>query len=81
MFFFLAGVLCGVFVIADQVKPEARGTVFALRRMGLRVCMLTGDNRRTAQAIAQQASLFFSLCSMFLCKRTASMCGDIHTKQ
>ena len=42
-------------MIADQVKPEAKGTVSALRRMGLRVCMLTGDNRRTAEAIAQQA--------------------------
>ena len=50
----LADILCGVVMIADQVKPEARGTVLALRRKGLRVCMLTGDNRRTAEAIAQQ---------------------------
>ena len=51
-----AGILCGVLVIADQVKPEARATVHALRKMGLRVCLLTGDNRRTAQAIAQEVS-------------------------
>ena len=48
------GILCGVVVIADQVKPEARATVHALHKMGLRVCMLTGDNRRTAEAIAQE---------------------------
>ena len=41
-------------VIADQVKPEARATVHALHKMGLRVCLLTGDNRRTAQAIADE---------------------------
>ena len=42
--------------IADQVKPEARSTVHALRKMGLRVCLLTGDNRRTAQAIAEEVN-------------------------
>ena len=41
-------------MIADQVKPEARATVHALHKMGLRVCMLTGDNRRTAEAIAEE---------------------------
>ena len=45
-------------VIADQVKPEARATVHALHKMGLRVCLLTGDNRRTAQAIADEVTKF-----------------------
>ena len=49
-----AGILVGTMVIADQVKPEARATVHALHKMGLRVCLLTGDNRRTAQAIADE---------------------------
>ena len=44
-------------VIADQVKPEARVTVHELHKMGLRVCMLTGDNRRTAEAIAQEVKV------------------------
>ena len=43
-------------MIADQVKPEARATVHALHKRGLRVCMLTGDNRRTAEAIAEEVS-------------------------
>lgn len=53
----ISGILCGVVVIADQVKPEARATVYALHKMGLRVCMLTGDNRRTAEAIAQEVNI------------------------
>ena len=54
-------------MIADQVKPEARGTVAALRRMGLRVAMLTGDNWRTAEAIAQQATNSAGLFVVCLC--------------
>jgi Cu+-exporting ATPase len=52
------GILCGVIVIADQLKPEASGTVAALRQMGIRVCMLTGDNRRTANAIAERVGIY-----------------------
>ena len=57
-FFFLLipDTLCGVIVITDQVKPDARATVHALHKMGLRVCMLTGDNRRTAKAIAEEVT-------------------------
>ena len=50
------GILVGAVVIADQVKPEARATVHALHKRGLRVCLLTGDNRRTAEAIAEEVS-------------------------
>ena len=43
-------------MIADTIKPEAPVAVHALQRMGLRVILLTGDNRRTAQAIAEEVS-------------------------
>lgn len=50
------GLLLGQVCISDGVKPEASVAVYTLQRMGLRVLLLTGDNRRTAQAIADEVS-------------------------
>ena len=47
----------GVLGIADPLKPEAREAIEGLRRLGLEPWMLTGDNERTAQAIASQAGI------------------------
>ena len=46
-----------VFAIADALKPSSREAVRKLRRMGLEVVMLTGDNRQTAAAIAQEVGI------------------------
>ena len=51
------GAAVGLVGIADTVKPEARGVVDGLRALGLRVVMLTGDNGRTAQAIARTTGI------------------------
>ncbi len=45
----------GVLGIADRLKPDARKSVQVLRRKGLRVVMPTGDDRRTAEAVAREA--------------------------
>lgn len=46
-----------VVMIADAVKPEAKAAVSALRQLGIRTVMLTGDNRHTAQAIAKEVGI------------------------
>lgn len=43
--------------IADKLKPVASATVAALQRQGLAVWLITGDNRRCARAVAEQAGI------------------------
>jgi heavy metal translocating P-type ATPase len=47
----------GAVALADTVKPEARVAIEGLRRMGLDVQLLTGDNRRAAQAVAAEVGI------------------------
>jgi P-type Cu+ transporter len=51
------GKAAGVIAVADPIKPSAREAVTALKRSGLRLVMLTGDNRATAEAIARQLGI------------------------
>ena len=47
-----AGVIVGAIALADTVKPEAAAAIAGLQKMGLDVQLLTGDNLRTARAVA-----------------------------
>jgi P-type Cu+ transporter len=51
------GTAVGVIAVADTLKPSARGAVEALHAMGIDVAMITGDNARTAAAIARQVGI------------------------
>ncbi len=51
------GLLVGIVAVADTLKPEAQEAIAALRRERVKVILLTGDNRRTAEAIARQLGI------------------------
>ncbi|PDW04377.1 heavy metal translocating P-type ATPase [Candidatus Viridilinea mediisalina] len=51
------GAVLGVLAVADTVRPTSAAAIAALRAQGIEVAMLTGDNERTAAAIAQQVGV------------------------
>ncbi|KAL2919726.1 Cu(2+)-transporting P-type ATPase [Polyrhizophydium stewartii] len=53
----LEGHLAALFALADTLKPEAAAVVRALRRMGIEVAMVTGDQELTARVIAKQCGI------------------------
>lgn len=57
MFLSLNGRLVGVIALADTLKSNAREAVQAMHEMGIQTAMITGDNRRTAEAIARGAGI------------------------
>lgn len=52
--YFISGVLVGMIAVADTIKMDASTAVSTLQRMGIKVVLLTGDNEKTAWAIAKQ---------------------------
>jgi Cu+-exporting ATPase len=51
------GKLAALFAVTDPVKPTSRQAVAALKALGVEVAMITGDNRRTADAVAQSLGI------------------------
>jgi Cu+-exporting ATPase len=49
--------VAGIIALADTLKPGAKEALQALRKMGIETAMLTGDNRRTAEAIAREVGI------------------------
>jgi len=57
MFLAVDSQVLGVIAVADTLKPNAKAAVDALHNMGAEVMMLTGDNQRTAEAIAREVGI------------------------
>jgi len=57
MFLSIDSRVAGIIALADTLKPNAKTAVDVLHNMGIEVMMLTGDNRRTAEAIAREVGI------------------------
>ncbi len=57
MFLGLDDRVVGAIALADTLKPNAKDTIRSLQNIGIEAVMLTGDNRRTAEAIAREAGI------------------------
>lgn len=57
LLFSKGGKLSGIIAVADSIREDSPAAIAALKKMGLKVVMITGDNRRTAAAIGAQAGV------------------------
>lgn len=57
LYFCLNGIFLGLIAVADIIKKESAEACNELKKMGIRTVMLTGDNERTAKAVANQAGI------------------------
>lgn len=57
MYVSMDGQLAGLIAVADEIKPEAGRAIAAMKERGLEVLMMTGDNRRTADAVARKVGV------------------------
>ena len=53
----LDGRLAAIIAVSDPIKSDTRAAIASLHALGLKVAMITGDNRRTAEAIARQLGI------------------------
>jgi Cu+-exporting ATPase len=57
MFLAVAGAVAGIVSVADPIKPDSKAAIARLHAIGLKVVMITGDNRATADAVAREVDV------------------------
>ncbi len=57
MFVAVSGKLAAILAVADPIKPTSKEAIVRLKKLGLEVVMLTGDNQKTALAVAEQVGI------------------------
>jgi len=79
MYVALDGRLAGLVAVADTVKPTARTAIARLNEVGIETVMITGDNRRTAEAVARElgiARLFAEVLPADKARHVATLQGE-----